>query len=242
KHVLCEKPMALSVEECDAMIEASRRAGRTLMIGQCVRFWPGYDLLIDAVRDGRHGRPLSATFRRIGGAPTWSRWFLDASRSGGMIIDLLVHDFDFCRAAFGKPSEVIAHGCIEANRPGSGVDYCQAALRYLDGPASVLVEGGWFTGPKYPFSMTYTVQFENATWGFGIEKDHPVAIYTRDDRVEYPALAEGDGYVQEIRYFLDCLEKGEPPRRCMPEESRDAIAIARAAERSVRERGSAVAL
>lgn len=59
-HVLCEKPMALDSRQCQEMIAASQRTGRTLMIAHCLRFWPEYECLKAAVDDGRYGRVTSA--------------------------------------------------------------------------------------------------------------------------------------------------------------------------------------
>ncbi len=234
RPVLCEKPMALAVADCDAMIAAAKRAGKLLMIAQCVRFWPGCDEILAAARSGRYGRPLSLTLRRLGGAPGWSGWFLREDRSGGGVLDCLVHDFDFARAAFGKPTEVSASGTDGALGPGSGVAYCRADLRYPDGPSAVTVEGGWAIGTSFPFSMTAFLQCEQATLGFGIDPAAALAVYHRDGRKETPRLREGQGYAWEIRHFLESLTAGKPPHLCPPEESRDAIAIALAAVESVR--------
>jgi predicted dehydrogenase len=241
RAVLVEKPMALSVADCDAMIGAARRAKKLLMVGQCVRFWPGYDRILDAARKGTYGRPLSATLRRIGGAPTWSGWFLDSSRSGGGVLDCLVHDFDFARAAFGIPLDVDARGTLDVLGAGSGVSYCRAGLRYANGPSSVTIEGGWVIGAAFPFNMSAFFQCEDATMVFSMEPGAPLAIYRRDGTKEVPVITADQGYVFELRYFLECLEEKKPPERCPPEESRDAIALALAARESVR-RGTATAV
>ena len=233
RAVICEKPMALSVADCDAMIEASRQCKRPLMVAQCVRFWPGYDVILEAVRSGKYGRCLSATFRRIGGAPAWSGWFLKASLSGGGILDCLVHDFDLARAAFGTPSEIAARGTADALGTGSGISYCRADLHYPVGPESVTIEGGWVIGQAFPFSMSAFVQFEQATLAFGIEPGAALAIYHQNGRKEVPALKPGQGYEWELRYFLDCLAANDSPGRCPPAESRDAIAMAVAARDSI---------
>lgn len=233
RPVLCEKPMALSVADCDAMIAASRAAGKLLMVAQCVRFWPGYDEILAAVRTGRYGAPLSATFRRLGGAPAWSGWFLDEARSGGGLLDCLVHDFDFARAAFGLPESIQARGTINALGPASGVSYSRSDLIYQGGPAAVTIEGGWAIGSTYPFSMTAFVQFEEATLAFGMEPGADLVIHHRRGEKEIPRLKEGQGYAWELRHFYESLRAGKPPALCPPEESRDAIAMALAARESI---------
>ena len=88
KHVLVEKPMALTVADCDAMIEAAERAGRILMVAQTLRFWPEYVALVDVVHSGELGRPLTASAMRLLAPPTWSPWFQDPAKSGGEVLDL----------------------------------------------------------------------------------------------------------------------------------------------------------
>jgi predicted dehydrogenase len=234
RPVLVEKPMALTLPDCDAMIEAARAAKKLLMVAQCVRFWPGYDQILSAVKTGRFGRPLSADLRRIGGVPGWSGWFLDESRSGGAILDLLVHDFDFARAALGKPASITARGTVDALGPASGVNYCHADLQYDGGPSCATVVGGWMVGPGYPFSMTATFQFEEATLAFGAEPGTALTIYPKAGGKETPLLIQEQGYFFELRYFLECLAAGRTPDLCPPEESRDAIAMALSARDSIR--------
>ena len=92
KHVLCEKPMALTVAECDRMVAAAKASGRFLMIAHCIRFWPEYIALKEIVDSGQYGKVTSALFRRISGLPKWSEWFPNPQRSGGAILDLHIHD------------------------------------------------------------------------------------------------------------------------------------------------------
>ena len=65
KHVLCEKPMALTLADADAMLEASRQAGRFLMIGHVLRFWPEWVATKVALAEGVVGKPLAISSRRM---------------------------------------------------------------------------------------------------------------------------------------------------------------------------------
>lgn len=232
KHVLLEKPMALSTADCDAMIAAAAGAGVTFMVAHCVRFWPGYDTLIDATRDGRYGRLLTAAFHRISGNAFWSQWFLAEDKSGGTVIDMLVHDFDLCRLLGGMPETVDAAGSRDRLGAGTGVNYVHALLRSkADGPVFA-VHGGWIPSGKFPFNMSYLAQFEEATLSFDSGREKPLVVYPDKGEAFTPDLPSHDGYEGEVRYFLSVL--GGVPSRCMPEESRDAVAIGLAARESVR--------
>jgi len=232
KHVLLEKPMALSVADCSAMISAAAGAGVTFMVAHCIRFWPGYDLLIDAARDGRFGRQLTAAFHRISGSAFWSPWFLSEDKSGGAVIDILVHDFDLCRLLGGMPETVDAAGSRDRLGAGTGVNYVHALLRTKAGGPVFAVHGGWVASGKFPFAMSYLAQFEEATLAYDGGREKPLVVYPAKGEPFTPELAAHDGYEGEVRYFMSVL--GGVPSRCMPEESRDAVAIGLAARESVR--------
>ncbi|HAK95131.1 MAG TPA: hypothetical protein DCM87_09060 [Planctomycetes bacterium] len=232
KHVLLEKPMALSAADCNAMISAAAGAGVTFMVAHCVRFWPGYDLLIDAARDGRFGRLLTASFHRISGSAFWSPWFLAEDKSGGAVIDMLVHDFDLCRLLGGMPETVDAAGSCDRLGAGTGVNYVHALVRSKAGGPRFAVHGGWIPSGKFPFAMSYLAQFEEAALSYDCGREKPLIVYPDKGEPFSPDLPPHDGYEAEVRYFLSVL--GGVPSRCMPEESRDAVAIGLAARESVR--------
>ena len=102
KHVLCEKPMALDTDGCDRMASAATQHGRVLMIGQVLRFWPEYLTLEQFVKQQGH-HMTAARFVRSAGLPAWSRWLPDEKRSGGAVLDLLVHDVGQALWLFGMP-------------------------------------------------------------------------------------------------------------------------------------------
>ncbi len=83
KHVLCEKPMALTNDECLRMMEAADESGKILMIGQVLRFWPEYMALLAFVKGAEYGAVRQATFTRRCSLPDWSKWLPDETRSGG---------------------------------------------------------------------------------------------------------------------------------------------------------------
>src|SRR5262245_14848965 len=72
KHVFLEKPIALTVEEADAVIEASERSGRMLMVGLVLRFWPEYAELARLVEAGELGRPLTVSTLRLSPPADWA--------------------------------------------------------------------------------------------------------------------------------------------------------------------------
>ncbi len=237
KHVLVEKPMALTGQECDQMIAAARQAGRVLMVAQVVRFWPDYAAARDIFLSGRLGALRSAIFHRKCAAPGWGKWLQDATRSGGGVFDLLIHDVDYCLAMFGRPAAVRAQGPEEMGR---GVDWVVASLDYPHG-APVVISGGWHHPRSYPFSMDFTIIAEGGTLDYH-SGFRPLALYRADGEEEKPQLATMDAYEAEIRYFLECAQANRWPDQCRPEDSADAVRVGVAINESRRRNGEKITL
>ncbi len=236
KHVLVEKPMALSAEECDRMLAAAEANGRVLMVAQVLRFWPDYAAARKLALSGEIGTVLSAFFRRKCGAPGWNKWLDDKSRSGGGVFDLLIHDFDFCRHLLGKPSAVEATG---VERLAEGIDVIEARLDYGDGGPQALISGGWHHPKSYPFSMEFTIVCEGGTLDLRPGGDG-LKLHAADGEERLVEKDDVDGFEAEAAAFAAACEAGAAPNVCPPEESADAVRIALAADRSRARGGAAV--
>ena len=111
KHVLCEKPMALNVEEAEAMQAAAEKNGKLLMIGFVRRFGRDCDLAVKLIEEGRLGEIYyaKAQYLRRNGHP--GGWFGKKEFSGGgPLIDLGVHSIDLVRYLMGKPKATAVYG------------------------------------------------------------------------------------------------------------------------------------
>jgi predicted dehydrogenase len=200
KHVLVEKPVALLAADVRRLAEAARTHARVCMPAMCMRFWPGWTWLREAVKDGRYGAVRSATFQRLGAPPTWGRGFYDDyARSGGPATDLHIHDADFVRWCFGDPDQVISTGTLA---------HITTIYRYRRGPAHVVAEGGQDLAPGFGFRMRYMVAFESATADFDLDRATPLRL-CRDGRQESVELPATSGYEAQARHFID-LVAGRP--------------------------------
>jgi predicted dehydrogenase len=223
-HVLCEKPMALTVDECKAMIDAAEKNNKKLMIAQCLRFWPEYEYLKECVETNRFGKALSGYFFRGGGTPRWSyeNWLLQKEKSGGAILDQHIHDVDMINWLFGTPKAVstIAKNVI----PGSGYDIVSTRYIYEDGRV-ITAEDDWVLNGEYGFSMLYRVNFErgNVVYEFGSLKVNP-----NDGKSFTPQLPKEDGYYREIKYFINALINDTPIDVVSPYSTMETIRIAQA--------------
>ncbi len=220
KHVLVEKPMALSGADCDAMVRAAQETGRVLMAAQVVRFIPSYAAARKLVVSGELGPVRSAIFRRRCAAPAWSQWLGNKSLSGGGVFDLLIHDIDFAIHLFGKPDAVSAVGYEDLPR---GIDWIAAGLFYPN-IGGVVISGGWHHPKAFPFSMEYTLVGDCGTLEFN-SSGVPPTLYTADGRAEVLETPNTDGYQAEIEYFVDCSAHNRQPEFCPPEESAAAVKL-----------------
>ncbi len=214
KHVLCEKPMALTTADCDRMLAVAANCRRVLMIGQVLRFWPEYEYLRAAIESGQHGRVISAMFIRRCGLPDWSRWLPQEERSGGAVLDLLVHDIDQILLLFGIPERISAKSM-------GGPDTVAATLLYPRGP-EVRLQGGWFS-PEVTFSMSFQVRFERAEIELSASG---LTLSDESGNRHAIQLGAGDAYERELAYFVDCCRTETNPDRCAPDDSARAVKLA----------------
>jgi len=236
KHALVEKPMVLNESEADTLLEEARRSGRTLMAAHVLRFSPSYVALADALR--QHGKVRSAAFRRRCAAPTWNRWLADASRSGGGVFDLLIHDADYCISLWGMPESVRATGYEDLPR---SIDVVHAELNYLaDAPDAVTLSGGWHHPGTYPFSMDFTVVTDKSTFEWSSSGAAEMREYGLDGSVSDHKLQGTDAFVAELDYFADCVINSRAPERCLPEESAQAVALMHRILESRMQKGASV--
>jgi predicted dehydrogenase len=228
RHVLCEKPMALTPEECDPMIAAAEQSGKTLMIGHCIRFWPEYAKTKQLIDGGELGAVVSATFRRLGALPGWSGWFSDKKQSGGMALDLHIHDTDFVHYLFGMPRAVCAAG---AQFPNGMLGHIMTHYDYGDNKV-VSAEGSWMAAPSFGFEMSFDIVLEKATIVLDPWQDPSFRVCPSEGEVFTPPLAAGDGYSRQIEHFARVVNGDEELNVVTPAQSRDSVRIVMAEEQS----------
>jgi predicted dehydrogenase len=226
KHVLLEKPLALDSESARRIADAASRAPGFFMPAMCMRFWPEWAWLKQAVDDNRYGKVAGATFRRVGSMPPG--WFSNGGMSGGAILDLHVHDTDFVYHLFGKPDGVFSRGYTKTS---GKTDHIVTQYLYDDGPALVSAEGGWCMADGFSFTMRYTVNFEKATVDFDISREQPLIVSTGGKGE--PVALSGDGYEGELRYFLDCVQNRRRPARVTGADAVTGLQILEAETRSL---------
>ena len=230
-HVLCEKPMATSVAEADAMIEAAETSDGILMVDQSERFAPVYQKAVDVIESGLIGEIESVRSRFSHDGPEgWSprsTWFTDADASGGgAMVDIGIHNADLILNVVGDVEEVMAYTdtlAFDADVEDTAV----ACLRLANGGLGTF-EVSWTTDPE-KIEMQ-VVGSEGVLTADKLANELYVDLADDRGRVEVP-LPE---YRNPIKRFVDAALAGDQPP-VTGEEGRDALelvmAIYRAADR-----------
>lgn len=242
RHVLSEKPMALTAEECDAMIAAEKRSGKTLMIAHCVRFWPQYHYLKTVYENGTFGKLQLLSLSRVGSKTmgSWKHWQLSEELSGSQTVDRHIHDTDFVLYLLGKPAAVSTIG----HEDDAGYSHVSTHYIYPNGPA-VFAEGGGNIPLGYKFGMGYRAVFDKATVEFNSKDKPSLMVYPWDGEpyepeyeVQYDAevstavtganISQLGAYWAEIRYLVDCIKEGKKPSVITPEQAKFTLQVVRA--------------
>jgi len=108
KNVICEKPLTLTAADSHEVIDAAAAAGVRLYPAHVVRYFPAYKAAYDAIQAGRIGEVAVARFYRQASSPAGAGWYREVARSGGVIMDLMVHDLDQARWLCGEVATVYA--------------------------------------------------------------------------------------------------------------------------------------
>ena len=244
KDVLLEKPIALTVEDAEAIIAAAERSGRMLLVGLVLRFWPEYVALHEAVEAGEIGQPRHASALRLSPPAGWNDWMIDPDQSGGVAVDLMVHDFDQLNALLGTPLTVHARAVREG--PHGAPQHVVAVTQHGHGIG--IAEGGLMQPSSYPFTSNLRVTGPDGVLEYPFvagpaDGGGNIGGVDQDANRLRLHLATGEAYLVEVEsadpwhcqaaYLLDCVEANTAPTQGTGEEALLALRVALAANRSL---------
>lgn len=239
KHIVCEKPLARTEAQARAMLEAVKKAGVHLLVGHVVRFFPEYERAKAIVDSGDIGRVAVTRLTRCSFKPARSNpasWFHDDAKSGGMMLDLMIHDFDYARWVGGDVESVMARHT--AARFPDAPDYALVILNHTNGAISH-VEGGWAYPPPM-FRTALEIAGSHGLIEHPASSSTPLGIYlhqtdttSADIAVPTSPLAH-DPYTVQIQHFHDVLTGAQPHPRITAQDAYEALCIALAAIESAR--------
>ena len=142
KDVFCEKPMALTLADCDVMIARAHELGRKLMVGQVLRLITVFATVRRLVSEGTVGKPFAVRIlrcaRRGADGPWAATWRSKRANTGGLLHEVNVHEFDFMRSIFGEVAEVTAMAANFTRPEYDYEDHVVVTLRFRNGGLGVL--------------------------------------------------------------------------------------------------------
>jgi predicted dehydrogenase len=212
RHVIVEKPLAASLDQGRALVEACRRAGVGLAYAEELAFVPKFVHARDALRRGDLGEPVYLTQREAHAGP-YSPWFFTRDEAGGgVLMDMACHAIEcvrfvldkppvrrvtahLARTRFGDRSELEDHAVVHLEFEGAATALCEASWALLGGMQSTLeVWGTRGTIAVDLLQQTGVRQWHDERWST------PLPEYLLEN-----------GYPQELSHFLRCFADGTEP-------------------------------
>ena len=257
KHVYCEKPLALTVADCDEMIQAGEKAGRVFIVGQQMRYHQHLNRMSQLVDHGVIGTPYLVWLKEFRNPfPSNMAWAFDKSKSGGALVEKSCHHFDVFTWLLGAPPvKVFASGGQAVHKEIFGaksdiVDNAWVTIEH-EGGRKAMLGLCFFAGPPHEKEGGAGTHMRDigvigdkgmiTTEGFHLGRHLEIRYSDRADVVTVkldPSRGAANTPFERTGNwgiwvdFFDCIEKGGRPVAC-GEVGRDALAVALAAERSM---------
>jgi predicted dehydrogenase len=239
KDVLLEKPMALTLADCDRVIEAARHSGSRLQIGFMRRYDPPYAEAHRLIRSGALGEPvLYVGSSRDREAVTWPA----ADDVAEILLESAIHDLDGARWLLGDEAARASVVASAARYGGSSGDTPGAALTTLEFARGALAIVETYRGAGYAYDIRTEVVCAEGTVMIGDRPTGRLLVRTPqgETAVRIPGWLErfGDAYLAELADFVDGARAGRPPA-ITAADGRAAVAIALAGVASFASREAA---
>ena len=245
KHVFCEKPMAPTLEDCDAMIAAADENGVKLTIGLVCRYHATHSTVHEIVQSGLLGAPACMMVHRIGGpwrsGYSHTPWRLERAKSGGSLMEINAHEIDFMRWTCGDVTAVYAAGGQYIQHESDYPDVVLASLQFKNGAVGLLhsshvsAVGGYGGRVDCESGSIYFPQIWGGDATIQIKPFEGEGEQIKIANIEVPPPVQ-----EEIRVFVDAIRNDRPPP-IIGLDGRAAVEIALAAYQSV-ESGQPVSL
>ncbi|MFS0872970.1 Gfo/Idh/MocA family protein [Paenibacillus xylanilyticus] len=221
-HVICEKPVSATSKEAEMMDVVCRSNKVHLFIAHVGRFFPAYADVARQIAAGVIGKPGVAHARRIGPHPgLMKNWYNDDKRSGGVIMDLMIHDIDYMRSVLGEVQSVYAQ-----RRTLAHLDYAWVTLRFEQGAIANL-EGMW----GYPGPFQTAMEFAGDQGILHANSEEAKSVVIRQNGAAGGMSATGSddsgthtpivvrkspefetAYDRELSHFIQCIQFGSQPQ------------------------------
>ncbi len=238
KHILLEKPLASDLEEADEIKKAVEEAGVRIMIAHVLRFVPAYQVMRDAVVEGKIGHIQLVSMVRVvphrdqtkdKSLASSGEWSLDPHLYGGAVMDFNIHDFDYICWLMGKPKSIYSKGLKSAH---GAWDHVITLIEYGDN--KIACSETSFDTPEGYIYMHVTIKGDKGCLDFTTKPEPAVTAYYYNGRKpETLPIPDRDPFADEIEYFIRCLNENREPEFITFDEARNALRMCLAATESM---------
>lgn len=242
KHIFCEKPMCRWRDQGEEMLAAVEEAGVTFMVGHVLRFFPEYIRARELIQSGAIGTVGVARTSRINTLPGGPRsWFCNYEMSGGVTLDMTIHDFDWLLWTFGPAQRVYSVG-VPDRMPT--LDYGLTTIRFQNGVIAH-AEGSW--ADLGQFRTSFDIAGSNGLLRHDSTQMATLTVQRRGVEEGVAAVqvpespAAKSPYLLEDEHFVECVRTGAQPA-ISGAEALAAVELALAALRSNEAGGKVVEL
>ena len=198
KKVFCEKPFARTLEQADEMIA---KGDGQIYVGHVLRFFHAYNRARQIVQRDDLGAVRKVTCRRLGKKQTGSaHWLQDVEKSGGVLLDLVIHDFDWLLWTFGEPAALRVE--TEEEKDKNGWQHAIAHIGWQHGLRAE-VEGSWLNDAS---EIQLVVEGERGT--LRVDSSSPgeeLLLETEDYQRTISLEGLPDPYVMQMKHFAGWL-------------------------------------
>ena len=226
--VIVEKPLARTLQQADAIIQACQRHGVRLFVAHVVRYFQDYVAAKAQVEAGTVGTPAVLRFTREGASPPLDKWMHDPERSGGIVADLMIHDIDIARWIAGDVVRVYG-SLLRPVGPHRSPTHGYAVLTHASGAITHLTSS--WAAEGVPWRTSFEIAGSAGLVANALDNSRVLRVAPPDLAAHAGPLLEEPPWTTQLRDFATALRDGTEPR-VTAEDARTALAIALAVNES----------
>jgi UDP-N-acetylglucosamine 3-dehydrogenase len=208
-YIFCEKPVCLTRDDYYGLCRIADTKTCHLMVGQVLRFWNGYVRAREMVLNGEIGRPRLITCFRRQKMPSWSKgnWLMDNRQSGGLLMDLCIHDIDYLYWLLGTPEQV---SCKIVEREETTL---HGILNIVYSDCCANVVGSWGMPEGFHDGGLESMLEIVGDIGMITYSGGDCLELIRGNEKQCISLEHEDGYEEELKYFVECVKCQKEPEQ-----------------------------
>ncbi len=210
KHVLCEKPISLNISDAFEMQKAFQQSKKILMIAHVLRFWAEYVTVKKMMDDGALGNIRKIYAYRFASIPKWSKnnWLLNQDMSGGVPIDLQIHDVDYILWLLGEPKKYYSTGV--SNVEGLIVN---SSTVFQYNQATAVAEAGYVLAKGFRFEMGFKIITDSVVLDYSNLREPTLLIEKTGKPPEAIQFENYNAYRNQVSYFVECIKHNRQPEK-----------------------------